>query len=281
MQERTKQIEEQNERLNKFRDLNKQNLQKVLEDKLKNCRIQEVILLDEEEEETLRLPQLTEEHERIIAQALRPGPGNQVFIEKFNLRITRTDLQTLSGLNWLNDEVINFYTALIAERGNVSEGKLPKVHSMNTFFYPKLLSQGYSSLRRWTKKVDIFAQDMIVIPIHLGVHWCMSLVDFRDKTIKYFDSMGGRNMKCLSLLLDYIKEEHKDKKKSEFDVTDWKTICMRDIPQQMNGSDCGMFACMYAEFLTRNAKILFDQQHMPYFRKKMVYEIITGQLMIK
>lgn len=152
---------------------------------------------------------------------------------------------------------------------------------MNTFFYPKLVSQGYNALRRWTKKVDIFAQDMIVVPVHLGVHWCLSMIDFRDKTIKYYDSMGSPNPQCLKALLDYLKCEHLDKKKSDYDVSDWKTGSIREIPQQMNGSDCGMFACMYAEFLTRNAKILFTQEHMPYFRKKMVYEIVTGELMMK
>lgn len=223
---------------------------------------------------------MTAEHERIINNALRSGPGQQVFIDKFNLRITRNDLHTLKGLNWLNDEVINFYTNLIAERGNGSSPKQPKVHSMNTFFYPKLISQGYNTLRRWTKRVDIFAQDMIIVPVHLGVHWCLSIIDFRDKTIKYYDSMGGSNQQCLNALLDYLKSEHLDKKKSEFDVNDWKTSSVRDIPQQMNGSDCGMFSCMFAEFLSRNAKILFTQEHMPYFRKKMVYEIITGELLM-
>ncbi|KAG7173234.1 Sentrin-specific protease 1-like 2 [Homarus americanus] len=47
----------------------------------------------------------------------------------------------------------------------------------------------------------------------------------------------------------------------------------------MNGSDCGMFACKFAEYLSRNALITFDQQHMPYFRRRMVYEIVCGALL--
>lgn len=281
-EEQQKLIDEEKLKRDKFRDVNKANVRSRLEEKLKTClRLDEVVLLDEEPEEELQLPELSEAEERMVNNALRPGPAQQVFIDKFNLRITRADLQTLRGLNWLNDEVINFYTNLIAERGNGSDPKMPRVHSMNTFFYPKLVSQGYNTLRRWTKKVDIFAQDMVVIPVHLGMHWCLAIIDFRDKTIKYYDSMGGPNQKCLSALLDYLKQEHKDKKKSDYDISDWKTSSVKEIPQQMNGSDCGMFACMYAEFLTRNAKILFTQEHMPYFRKKMVLEIITGELMMK
>jgi len=35
--------------------------------------------------------------------------------------------------------------------------------------------------------------------------------------------------------------------------------CVQDIPQQMNGSDCGMFACKFAEYVTRDARITFSQ----------------------
>ena len=34
-----------------------------------------------------------------------------------------------------------------------------------------------------------------------------------------------------------------DKKRQTFDVSDFESVIVRDIPQQMNGSDCGMFAC--------------------------------------
>ena len=40
-----------------------------------------------------------------------------------------------------------------------------------------------------------------------------------------------------------LKDEHQDKKGSQYDTTDFQTVIVKDIPQQMNGSDCGMFAC--------------------------------------
>ena len=63
---------------------------------------------------------------------------------------------------------------LIVERSNTRD-KLPKAHAMNTFFYPKLSSQGYKSVRRWTKRVDIFSKDIVFYPIHLGVHWTLAV----------------------------------------------------------------------------------------------------------
>lgn len=71
-----------------------------------------------------------------------------------------------------------------------------------------------------------------------------------------------------------------DKKGSKYDTSDFSLENMEDIPQQMNGSDCGMFSCTFAEFITRNAKITFKQEDMPYLRKKMVVEIMSGELLI-
>lgn len=44
----------------------------------------------------------------------------------------------------------------------------------------------------------------------------------------------------------------------------------QDIPQQMNGSDCGMFACKFAEYITREADINFSQVNPAHKVKRYV-----------
>lgn len=196
------------------------------------------------------------------------------------MSITRNDLATLEGLNWLNDEVINYYMELIKERSGVVD-YLPKVHVMNTFFIGKYQQQGYTSVRRWTRKTDIFGFDIIPVPVHVGgVHWCMSIIHMRDKSIRYYDSMGHSNMAVLEALRQYLNDESMDKRNVPFDTSDWTIECVRDCPQQRNGSDCGVFSCMFAEFVSRDSKISFEQQHMQYFRRKMIYEISVGKLVL-
>ena len=42
---------------------------------------------------------------------------NVIFEASFlRMDITRKDIDTLKGLNWLNDEIINFYMQMIVER---------------------------------------------------------------------------------------------------------------------------------------------------------------------
>jgi sentrin-specific protease 1 len=44
-----------------------------------------------------------------------------------------------------------------------------------------ILVAGYAALKRWTRKIDIFAHDLILIPVHLGMHWCLAVVNFKVK----------------------------------------------------------------------------------------------------
>lgn len=211
-----------------------------------------------------------------------PYPLNEPLIELDGVQILRKDIQTLLGLNWLNDEIINAYMYLLVCRGKIGSRK--RVYAFNTFFYPKIRDSGYNSVKRWTRKVDIFSYDYILVPVHLGNHWCLALIDFQSNKISYYDSLGGSSHGCCERLLDYLREEKSDKKKQELDQENWTCVDYRggkdpDIPAQENGSDCGVFACTYAEYLTRPAKFNFSQKNMSYFRKKMIYEITTGEIL--
>ncbi|XP_078245429.1 sentrin-specific protease 2 isoform X4 [Pogona vitticeps] len=175
-------------------------------------------------------------------------------------------------------EVINFYMNLLVER-NKKPG-FADLYAFSTFFYPKLNSAGYCAVRRWTKGVDLFQYDMILVPIHISVHWALVVIDMRRETIKYFDSMGQNGDRICMKLLQYLQEESKAKRNVGINPTSWTLYSVKphEIPQQSNGSDCGMFACKYADFISRDKPIVFTQCHMPYYRKRMVWEILHQQI---
>uniref|UniRef100_A0A4X2M4Z2 Ubiquitin-like protease family profile domain-containing protein n=1 Tax=Vombatus ursinus TaxID=29139 RepID=A0A4X2M4Z2_VOMUR len=41
----------------------------------------------------------------------------------------------------------------------------------NHIFYGKLCTKEYDGVKRWTKNVEIFNKELLLIPIHLEVHW--------------------------------------------------------------------------------------------------------------
>ncbi len=71
---------------------------------------------------------------------------------------------------------------LLKERG--SQDNFPTVHAFNTFFYPKIMSGGHAAVKRWTRRVDVFAVDYILVPIHLGMHWCLAVSERRMRRVK-------------------------------------------------------------------------------------------------
>lgn len=45
-------------------------------------------------------------------------------------------------------------------------------------------------------QVDIFQKDLLLIPIHLEVHWSLVSVDIPRRAITYFDSQRTLNRRC-------------------------------------------------------------------------------------
>jgi len=98
-------------------------------------------------------------------------------------QVADKDITRLRPNQWLNDEIINFYGQLILSRSGSQKGgstsspagghinglingikgkakavekkPLPDAHYFNTFFWPKLIREGYDKgrLAKWTKKV--------------------------------------------------------------------------------------------------------------------------------
>ena len=57
----------------------------------------------------LTITELSDEMLDVVKAALRPGNPNDVLSDAFRLQLTRRDMATLAGLNWLNDEVSFFH----------------------------------------------------------------------------------------------------------------------------------------------------------------------------
>ncbi|OLY78783.1 Sentrin-specific protease 1 [Smittium mucronatum] len=71
---------------------------------------------------------------------------------------------------------------------------------------------------------------MVIIPLHLGNHWCCAVVDILKREIRYYDSLFGDNYGILNTILDYLSQEHSNKKNSSLDTSNWNLI----IPKKGN-----------------------------------------------
>ncbi|XP_021426849.2 sentrin-specific protease 2 isoform X1 [Oncorhynchus mykiss] len=224
------------------------------------------------------LPRFSKEMAVEVSRALSQRDPNLVLSSAFKLCITQRDLASLQEGSWLNDEVINFYLSLVMIHSS-SAGQGLKVYSFSTFFFPKLHGGGHSAVKRWTKAVDLFQYDIILVPLHLGVHWSLAVINFNSRTVRSYDSMGQRHDDICNLLLLYLREEHKARKDRDLDAWTVGSLRPSEIPQQKNGSDCGVFACKYADYIAQGRPLNFRQCHMPLFRKLMIWEILNQRLL--
>ena len=131
-------------------------------------------------------------------------------------------------------QLVNAYMKLIAERSTQKSTPenptpFPSVHVFSTFFYEKINRDDF--VPSWTRRVrwagasrvcvrvsaqalfrqsskwtvghqagvDIFAKDLVIVPVHLGVHWCMCIINMRRKRIEYYDSLRGDNIECFQV----------------------------------------------------------------------------------
>ncbi|XP_050531160.1 uncharacterized protein LOC126899923 [Daktulosphaira vitifoliae] len=212
--------------------------------------------------ELLRSMQERFNRKRLVDHVLDPSTSN--------LRV-KDVLTVFSPRQWLNDEAVNHYLGLVEAR---SSGR---VMAHNTFFYTTLVTAGYARVRRWTRKVDVFGKRMLLVPVHNNNHWSLLCANFVTRTISYYDSVGLSNNQCVRALFYYLAAEHADKKGTQFDIDDW-TLEMAECPAQTNTHDCGVFACVNAERLARDAPLNYSQKDAIVLRHRMVYELLNNKL---
>ncbi|XP_033821217.1 uncharacterized protein LOC117369984 [Periophthalmus magnuspinnatus] len=181
------------------------------------------------------------------------------------------DLSTLEDQNWINDQIINMYGELIMEATE------QKVHFFNSFFHKQLVAKGYEGVKRWTKKIDLFSKWLVLIPIHLEIHWSLVTVSMAHKTISYYDSQGIVFRHTTENIMKYLLAEAKEKKQTAFQKG-WKITIIKGIPQQKNDSDCGVFVLEYCRCLSVKQPFRFSQEDMPRIRKRIYKELCECRL---
>nr|XP_033780233.1 sentrin-specific protease 3 [Geotrypetes seraphini] len=212
-----------------------------------------------------------------LIQSYQRMPGNAM-VRGFRVNYKRhvlsmDDLGTLYGQNWLNDQVMNMYGDLVMD--TVPE----KVHFFNSFFYDKLRTKGYDGVKRWTKNVDIFNKELLLIPIHLEVHWSLISVNVKQKSITYFDSQRTLNRRCPKHIAKYLQAEAVKKARPDF-YEGWKGFFKMNVARQNNDSDCGAFVLQYCKFLALDRLFTFTQQDMPKLRRLIYKELCHCKLTV-
>ena len=263
-----------------------------------------------ETEERMRLAEAEAEARKRAAALMRPlsqeeramirkewdnhGRGDEIIRVMDTDSVQRESFQRLLPGQWLNDEVIHYFLVMLSKRDEAlcqSGARSSRSHFFKSYFMTKLLNIGalknegmydYSNVKRWSKKVpgkDIFKLDKIIFPINQGgMHWVCAVAFIQQRKIQFFDSMGDSGMEYLKHILHYLKDEHESKKGTPLpDEESWELVpCLPDVPRQRNGYDCGVFTCMFADFISKDSPLVFNQSHVTQCRERIALSILKG-----
>jgi Ulp1 family protease len=130
----------------------------------------------------------------------------------------------------------------------------------------------------------------ICIPIHHGLHIMCAVIYMEQKKIKYYNSLHFDNLTrhgcthkikmqedTLQALRDnlqnkYMKNKHKDL------PNEWKLYTICKVPQQdmTNITVCGVFVCIYCNFILNECKLNFNQHNITngHWRDRMILSIL-------
>ena len=129
---------------------------------------------------------------RKLAKEINSGPKDDI-LSTHTLNMTRRDYRSLSGVNWLNDKIIDEYFTIIKQRNE--KQNLAKISTFITHTYKKLESnfnENYKLIaERWIKE-DLMKVDKVIIPIHKDDHWSLIVVVIQSQRVEYYDSIIGR-----------------------------------------------------------------------------------------
>ena len=99
-------------------------------------------------------------------------------------------LQCLDGDEFINDDVVNSYFALLELRSKLDQ-QYPATVSMSTHFFTTFRScDSISKSCRWLRKAMAHDCDLCLFPVNVptGVHWFLAAADFRTYSVTTYNS---------------------------------------------------------------------------------------------
>merc|ERR1719427_1221646 len=105
-----------------------------------------------------------------------------------SVTVTLEDYKTLQIGTFLNDTIIDFYLKHL-QYTKLSSTDKDRVHIFTTYWYSRLTSKPspkeawkdsfqrrYDRVERWTRDVNIFEKDFVVVPINENYHWYLCII---------------------------------------------------------------------------------------------------------
>lgn len=129
-----------------------------------------------------------------------PYPGRRAATVPFE------DLKRLDSDEFLNDTLILFFMRYLETHIEKENPELYKrMYFFNTYFFEALTKTptgkkgfNYDAVSRWTKNINLFSRDFVVVPVNENLHWYLAIICNLPAFVADDDGSGWTEMGSLA-----------------------------------------------------------------------------------
>jgi Ulp1 family protease len=233
-----------------------------------------------------------------------------ILIELGDLKFTVREMRLLNRKNWLSDAICDAYFKLVQKRSFLGfhPPQCRKISilvvglTIGTVFVTRhkdIVSDDCDQwVDQWVKGIGCFLDvDKVLIPMcPRQNHYVLVVVNNIMKRFEFYNSWTDDDydyqpmFKCIRSFMGRQISENAD----QDNVPNWHQLNFewfcpkpvlgrvaedgKEIPGQGNLSDCGVFMCMFGNYVAQGIPIDFTQEHIPFLRREMLYHLLHGSL---
>ena len=200
------------------------------------------------------------------------------FVACFKKQYLDRTIESLSDQTWVNDQVINFmFQSLPLSSPNehilVLDSLLFKL--LSELNDPSDLVEKVLTAKLKRKDISNISSLDILIPINKdGHHWSVIYINTFQMHISYYDSIRGlclddEEQEQVRVILRVLHKKFQESKNKNWKNDNEKKCVFEtktNIPEQKNGYDCGLYACMFGKCLYFEEEMNFGSKFIKMLR---------------
>ena len=183
----------------------------------------------------------------------------------------------------LSNFIINQVFLMIEQHSQAGNKKIKTVNSDVYNNMAKLSVEVFYKCKYGEIYGDILTADIILCPVLHGDHWCLLVIQLKDKRMVYLDSLlnGIGAQTSFSRFRNFLQCMAMYHQLS----TNWLgwefySIPSSEIAQQTTYVDCGVFVIKWAQHIAEGRPLDFSQMQINDFRYSLILDIAKGTLSV-
>ena len=181
----------------------------------------------------------------------------------------------------LSNFLLNKIFLLIEEKAT-TEGN--RVSALNSDIFLRMTKPSTETFKRYKFHQlypNILDSEVILAPFNHGRHWCLVVVNVKEKMSIYIDSLyNGAGAKMAFTQINNFLTCSASITRRNWSMQNWEyfVIPSSDIAQHLNSVDCGVFVAKWAQHISLGLPLDFTQDQMVTFRYSLILDIVRNSL---